>query len=99
MGRHGCCRWAPRYCLYRSEPPAGSQSNLSWFTFTGNAGTQPTLLSQGNQSEETPALASYNGALCCVHRGGHDQSLWWTNFNGSNWEADTRRTADMSALA
>lgn len=77
------------YCMNRGHVPEGSPSNLSWVTLTSNAWTQPMQLSQGNKSNETPALVSYGGALWCVHPGGNDQGLWWTKFNGSNWDPDT----------
>ena len=41
-------------------------------------------------TKEGPALASFNGYLHCVHRGGSDTSLWGIAFNGSTWTQDAR---------
>lgn len=77
------------YCAYQNGPPQDGESNLSWMIKTGGNWPNPRPFGQRNQSADTPALASFNGTLWSVYRGGKDQTLRWATSRGSSFGGDT----------
>ena len=41
-------------------------------------------------------LTVFGDYLYCVHRGGKDNKLWWTRWNGSSWSPDTQLPDHLS---
>ncbi|MFF7082126.1 hypothetical protein [Streptomyces lavendulae] len=103
---HGCNLVSPWISPTMLIPVGlGPQEDLNmwWTVFEPGQGWNEDQKFTSHHSGANPALASYNGRLVCVHRGGTDNDPWYTSFHpDSGWTEDTRiggMSTDGPALA
>ena len=107
-------------CVHRGQQDRVRSSELQGqllYACSSNDGETWTLdlpFPNGNKSADSPAVANYNGAVVCVHRGisdpapsggsSSDPSLFYATLTAGGWSADIRLaggnlSADGPALA
>jgi C1A family cysteine protease len=97
------------YIVYHSS--ADSTMWYAWFDGTNwNGDTQIKTSSKTPKTSASPSLAvnSANNTLYLVYKSSADSTMWWSWFNGTDWQGDvqldltnivTPKTSDTPALA